>query len=352
MPKKIVRITETDSSIHDALERIRLILSSARASVLQVVNLQMIRAYWEIGREIVEEEQRGATRAEYGLYLLKTISVQLSKEFGRGFDESNLRHTRNFYLSYPIWDAVRPELSWTHYRMLLKVSRSEARAFYEQESILARWSTRELDRQIHSLLFERYAKSRDKAGLLRLTNSDASASEPTDLLRDPFVLEFTGLPERGTWQESDLETALLQKLQSFLLELGRDFFFVAQQKRITVESEHHYVDLVFYHRTLRCFVLIGLKVGKLTSADVGQMLAYTGFYETFEMREGENPPIGLILCTNTTSTTAKYALRKHEQQVFAARYQTYLPTEQELQAELERERLEWIQAHSLSEEKS
>ena len=188
--------------------------------------------------------------------------------------------------------------------------------------------------------------------MLRLANSGTSAFEPTDLLRDPFVLEFTGLPERGIWQESDLEAALLQKLQSFLLELGRDFFFVAQQKRISVENEHHYVDLVFYHRTLRCFVLIDLKVGKLTPADVGQMLAYTGFYETHEMREAENPPIGLILCTDVKSTTARYALRKHEQQVFAARYQTHLPTEEELQAELERERFEWIQAHSLSKDKS
>jgi predicted nuclease of restriction endonuclease-like (RecB) superfamily len=205
------------------------------------------------------------------------------------------------------------------------------------ESVKANWSTRELDRQIHSLLFERYAKSRDQEGVLQLSAHGAEVFTPQDLLRDPFVLEFTGLPERGQWLETDLEQALMDKLQHFMLELGRDFFFVGRQKRITVDSEHGYVDLVFYHRSLRCFVLVDLKVGKLTPADVGQMLAYVGYYKRFETRDGENPPVGLILCTNTESTIARYALPEHDQKVFAARYQVLLPTEAELQAELERE---------------
>ena len=245
---------------------------------------------------------------------------------------------RQFYLTFPILHALRGELTWTHYRLLLSVENEQARSFYLNESIKSNWSTRDLSRQINSLLHERLSKSRDKEGVLRLANQGAEPFSPADLMRDPFVLEFTGLPERGQWLESDLEQALMDRLQQFLLELGRDFFFVARQKRISVDNEHNYVDLVFYHRTLRCFVLIDLKVGKLTSADVGQMLAYVGYYQRHEMREGENPPVGLILCTDAERTIARYALLERDQQVFAARYQLYLPSEAELQAELERER--------------
>jgi predicted nuclease of restriction endonuclease-like (RecB) superfamily len=243
---------------------------------------------------------------------------------------------RTVYFAFPNLNAVRSELSWTHYRLLSRVTNEQARNFYFQEAVKSRWSTRELERQMASLLFERLAKSREKESVLAAQG--AEVFHPTDLIRDPYVLEFTGLPERGGWLESDLEQALMDKLQTFLLELGRDFFFVARQKRITVDGEHFYIDLVFYHRTLRCFVLIDLKVGKLTHQDIGQMLMYTGYYEENELKESENPPVGLILCTDKNEAVVRYTMRKVDQQVFAARYQVYLPSEEELREELIRER--------------
>ena len=245
----------------EALERIRTILAQARAQALQAVNSEMVRAYWKIGQVIVEEEQRGAERAEYGARLIQSLAERLSQEFGKGFNERNLRFMREFYQAFPNWNAVRSELSWTHYRIISRIDKPEARSFYLEEAIRSRWSTRELERQVNSLLFERLARSRDKEGVLALANQGAEVHRPADLVRDPYVLEFTGLPERGQWQESDLEQALMDRLTQFLLELGRDFFFVARQKRISVDAEHNYIDLVFYHRTLRCFVLIDLKAG-------------------------------------------------------------------------------------------
>lgn len=329
---------DLEPSFEETYNRIRDIIIGARGRVLKVIDSELVKTNWETGREIVEEEQRGKARADYGSRVIETLSKRLMAEFGRGHTASNLWYMRGFYLAFPILHALRGELSWTHYRLLLSVKNEQARSFYLNEAVKANWSTRELDRQIHSLLFERLAKSRNKEGVLRLANEGAETFTPQDLLRDPFVLEFTGLPERGEWLETDLEQALMNKLQQFLLELGRDFFFVGRQRRITVDNEHGYVDLVFYHRSLRCFVLIDLKVGKLSHADVGQMLAYVGYYKKHEMREGENPPVGLILCTNTSGTIAKYALLERDEKIFASRYQLYLPSEAELQTELERER--------------
>ena len=324
----------------ETISRIREILELSRNRALTAINAEMVRAYWLVGREIVEEELRGADRAGYGTRLLNTLAERLSIEFGKGFDRSNLSNMRGVYLAFPNLDALRQELSWTHYRLLSRVNHAQARAFYTEEAIRARWSTRELERQIGSFLFERLAKSRDEAGVLALTEQGATPFKPSDLLRDPFVLEFTGLPERHAWLEEDLEQALIDRLQEFLLELGRDFFFVARQKRITIDGDHFYIDLVFYHRVLRCFVLIDLKTGKLTQQDIGQMLLYTGYYEAEEMREGENPPVGLILCADKNESVVRYTLGQRAEQVFAARYQLYLPTEEELRRELERERNE------------
>jgi predicted nuclease of restriction endonuclease-like (RecB) superfamily len=335
-----VALSELEPSFEQTYLRIRDIQIQARNRVWKAVNTEQVRSAWETGREIVEEEQRGAARAAYGSRLIEALSKRLTAEFGKGFDASNLRYMRGFYRAFPIRDALRHELSWTHYRQLLSVENEQARQFYLLESINANWNTRDLARQIHSLLYERLSKSRDQEGVLRLANQGAEPFSPADLMRDPFVLEFTGLPERGQWLETDLEQALMDRLQQFLLELGKDFFFVARQRRITVDNEHNYVDLVFYHRSLRCFVLIDLKLGALKSVDVGQMLAYVGYYKHHEMQEGENPPVGLILCTDADRTIARYALPEGQQQVFAARYQLYLPTEAELQTELERERRE------------
>lgn len=365
-------MTDTALSSTSCIERIREILRTARNKALQSVNAAMVEAYWEVGREIVEEEQRGESRASYGDQLLAQLSARLTEELGKGFSEPYLRQIRQFYLVYrdrnraslplpaataqpadsqdpgiryspssesgeAIGRAFSPGLSWTHYRLLMRVDRPDARAFYEVECERSRWSVSELQRQISSLLFERLARSRDKAGVMELAREGHDVQRPSDLVKDPYVLEFVGLPDNNRWVEKDLEQALIDRLQQFLLELGRDLFFVARQRRITVDGDHFYVDLVFYHRTLRCFLLIDLKVGRLTQQDVGQMLLYTGYYEANEIQPGENPPIGLVLCTDKNEAAVRYTVGPRADQVFAARYQLHLPTEEELVTELKRE---------------
>ena len=322
----------------ETFARIRDILTRARHQALQSVNAVMLQAYWEIGKEIVEEEQRGKARAEYGTRLIATLAEQLTAEFGAGYRARNLAYLRQFYQAYPILHALRSELTWTHYRLLLAVPKPEARQFYEVEAVRAHWSTRELDRQIHSALYERLALSRDQEGVLRLAQQGAEAANPADLLRDPFVMEFTGIRPQDAFRESDLETALMDRLQEFLLELGTDFFFVARQKRFLMDGEWAKVDLVFYHRTLRCFVLIDLKMKRVSAQDVGQMLSYVGYYAENETRQGENPPIGILLGAGKSDEAVKYALLGTTQQVFAARYQLHLPTEEQLLNELVRQR--------------
>lgn len=331
-------LTLFSENFEQVFQRVRGIWTRARHQAIQAVNAEMVRAYWDIGREIVEEEQRGQARAEYATYLIDELSIRLTAEFGKGFVPRNLRYMREFYQTFPIRNALRSELSWTHYRLLCKVEKPEARAFYEEECVRQRWSTREVERQITTLLYERVALSREKMKLLAEVEQSAATFEIADLVKDPFVLEFTGLPERPGHNENDLEQALLDRLQAFILELGRDLFFVARQQRITVEGDSFYVDLVFYHRTLRCFVLIDLKMGKLTHQDIGQMLFYTGWYEAEEMREGENPPVGLILCADKNDAVVRYTLSKSTQQIFTSRYKLYLPSEEELRAEIQRER--------------
>jgi len=338
----------------ECIARIQEILVTARNRALQSVNAAMVAAYWEIGREIVEEQQRGAARAKYGDRLLRHLSAQLTAKVGKGFSVETLRKIRQFYLAYrdrppeiqyTPWTESRPspsrplrtDLAWSHYRQLMRVHPAARRDFYEVECAKSRWSARELDRQIASLLFERLARSRNKEGILALAREGQEIQKPTDLVKDPYILEFTGLPEAAEWQESDLEQALMDRLQQFLLELGRDLFFAARQRRITIDGDHFYVDLVFYHRVLRCFLLIDLKVGRLTQQDIGQMLLYTGYFEQEEMREDENPPIGLILCTAKNEAMIKYTLSRDSTQLFTSRYQLHLPSEEELVAELRRE---------------
>ena len=340
---------EPNNNIDPVYQRIRDILRQGRNKALQAVNEEMVRAYWEIGREIVEEEQRGQARAEHGIRVVKELAERLTNEFGKGFIARNLWSMKDFYLTFPKVNALRSLLTWTHYRILLRVNKPEARAFYEAECEKANWSTRELERQINSLLYERLALSRDKEGLLALEKQGNDIFQPSDLIKDPFVLEFTGLPQSNRLLETDLEQALMDHLQTLLLELGRDFFFVARQKRITVGSDSFYIDLVFYHRTLRCFVLIDLKIGALSHADIGQMLFYTGYYEAEEMREGENPPVGLILCTDKNDAVVRYTLNKSTQQIFASRYQLHLPTEDELRTALQQERQRIEQAQGLED---
>jgi predicted nuclease of restriction endonuclease-like (RecB) superfamily len=260
----------------------------------------------------------GKDRAGYGKRIVDGLSERLRAEFGRGFDRSNLFHMRAFFLTYPKIDALRRQLSWTHYRLLLRVENTDARAFYEAEAVNARWSTRELDRQVNSLLFERLALSRDKAGVMALARKGHEISHPSDLVKDPLVLEFSGLRHDERFRESDLEQALISKLQRFLLELGKGFAFMGRQQRITLDGEHFFVDLVFYNRLTRSFVLLDLKVGKLTHQDLGQMQMYVNYYQREITSREENPPIGIVLCADKNAAVVRYALPEGNTQIFAS----------------------------------
>jgi len=319
--------------------QIREILASARAQAYRAVKFAMVQAYWEIGRVIVEEEQQGKAKAGYGENLLQDLAVRLTKEFGKGFDYSNIKNMRQFYLTFPIGDALRSELSWTHYRLLMRIEKQSARDFYLDECIAANWSTRQLERQISSLYYERLLASRDRDPVRAEIKELEPAPTPHDIIKDPYVLEFLGLGDAPSFREKELEGALIGKLQEFLLELGRGFSFVARQKRFTFDGQHFFIDLVFYNYILKCFVLIDLKVGTLTHQDLGQMQMYVNYYTRELMNEGDNPPIGIVLCADKSDALARYTLPEGNTQIFASRYKLYLPTEEELAAELKREKL-------------
>jgi predicted nuclease of restriction endonuclease-like (RecB) superfamily len=312
------------------------ILQTARKKSYRAINYAMIEAYWSIGQQIVEEEQQGKHRAEYGTKLLTYLSKKLQADFGKGFDQSNLRNMRMFYKAFPIRDALRNELTWTHYRLLLKVSTEKARTFYINESIDNQWNTRALERNINTFYYERILSSNNQA----LVKSDAESEQltPQDIIKDPYVLEFLDLGEKDKIKESKLEQALIDQLQAFLLELGEGFSFVSRQKRLSAEEDHFTIDLVFYNYLLKCFVLIDLKVGKLTHGDIGQMDFYVRYWEDNLKTEGDNPTIGLILCTEKNETVVKYSVLQDNQQLFVSKYKLFLPTEEELRIELEREK--------------
>jgi predicted nuclease of restriction endonuclease-like (RecB) superfamily len=324
--------------IDSAYQSIRNVLEQARASAYRAVNAAMVQAYWQIGRIIVEEEQKGKERAEYGSEMLKGLSQKLTKEYGKGFDESNLRNIRQFYIIFSNCDALRHELSWTHYRLLLRIEKENARSFYMLECISNKWSTRELERQINSLLYERLALSKDKNKVKQLSLKGQVIQKPEDIVKDPYVLEFLNLNENKNLIEKDIEQALIDKLNKFILELGKGFSFVARQKRITVDGEHYYIDLVFYNYLLKCFVLIDLKVGKLTHQDIGQMDFYIRYFEKEEMNKGDNPPIGIILCSDKNEVMVKYTMLNKSKKIFASKYKIYLPSEKELKEELKLEK--------------
>lgn len=320
-------------------ERIRKIIEDARGNIARAINTEMVFVYWFIGREIIREEQRGKLRADYGKAVLKNLSERLTADFGKGFDESNLRNIRQFYIMYPKRDAMRHVLSWTHYRILMRVDNPQARSFYEIECIKNNWSARELERQKGSLLFERLALSKDKKGLMKLARKGQELRTYSDIIKDPYVLEFTGLSAQSKLYESTLEQALIDNLSKFLLELGRGFTFVARQKRISFDGDHFYIDLVFYNTILKCYVIIDLKIGKLVHQDIGQIQMYINFYDREIKQADDNPTVGLILCEDKKDAVVRYTLPKNNRQVFASRYKLYLPTEEELVKELRRERI-------------
>lgn len=328
-----------DAANHQLLSDIRQIIEQARQRVYQTVNSEMVQAYWHIGRLIVEDEQQGQQRATYGKQQLQQLSEQLTREFGKGFDTSNLRNMRSFYLCFPNRDALRHKLSWTHYRLLIRVENPKAREWYMQEAMDQNWSARALERQIGVLYYERLLACQDRAAVEQeaKANTMELRARPENYLRDPYVLDFLNLPSQ-TFLESELEQGLIDNLQQFLLELGKGFAFVARQQRISTDDQDFYIDLVFYNFKLKCFLLIDLKLGKLTHQDVGQMDSYVRIYDRHKKGEDDNPTIGLILCSQKSVTIAKYSVLADNQQLFAAKYLPYLPTEDELRHELERER--------------
>lgn len=318
-------------------QEIKEILQEAKNKVYKVANNAMVEAYWNIGRVIVEK-QGGKDKAEYGTALLKNLSKEMTKEFGKGFTLTNLKYMRQFYLTFPKSHALSDQLSWTHYRILMRVENENARNFYLEESIKENWSTRQLERQITTLFYERILSSKNKNKVAQeIYKLEPQRKQPEDIIKDPYVLEFLGLPENMDFLEKNLEQALIDHLQKFLLELGRGFSFVARQKRITFDGRHFYIDLVFYNYILKCFVLIDLKVGDLTHQDLGQMQMYVHYFEDEMMTEGDNPPIGIVLCADKSESVVKYTLPKGEKQIFASKYMVYLPTEEELLSEVKKE---------------
>jgi len=385
-------------------KRVQAILEQAQETAARSVNTAQVVANWLVGREIVEEEQHGSQKADYGKRVLQDLSSRLQKEYGNGYSVDNLELFRRFFLNYPsllgneISDAVRRKsdeafgpdeetinhaprdefgkrlpanvvaiphavrgnsdavrrnsqkphqpwkpgqlntsLSWTHYRTLLRVEKPLARSFYEIETVSSAWSTRELERQINSLLFERLAKSKDKKGVMRLARKGHEIMGPADVFKDPVVFEFLGIPKTTRLQESDMESMLITNLQDFLLELGKGFALVSRQERITLDGDHFYIDLVFYHTVLKCYILIDLKVGKLTHQDLGQLQLYVNYYDEERCTTGDNPTLGLILCTDKNDAVVRYTLGKGNQKIFASRYKLHVPSEAELRKELQRE---------------
>ena len=318
-------------------EQVREILDAARTRVARSVNSEMVSAYWQIGQVIVEHEQQGKERASYGEQLIESLAARLKAEGLKGFGRRNLAWMREFYLKFQNLHALRAELSWTHYRLLLKVESDAAREFYETETVAGNWSTRELERQINSHFFERTGASVEKRKMLEAGRVSEDKYQPQDFVKDPFVLEFLNLKDAPHLTESDIEQALLDHLQEFLLEFGKGFSFVARQKRITIDGDHFYIDLVFYNRLLRCFVLIDLKIGKLTHQDIGQMQLYTNFYTRELLEEWENPTIGILLCADKNDAVVRYTLPENEKQIFASNYKLYLPSEEEIAAEIKSE---------------
>lgn len=335
------------------------LLQEARLQVVRTVNHTMVYTYFNIGKRIVEEEQNGKERAEYGKQLLKGLSQRLTEEFGKGFSVVNLENMRKFYNAYSIYDSLSGasqssqisqsvtgvsengisqsmtgdffKLTWTHYTLLMRIDNLEERRFYEIESAKNNWSFRELKRQYDSALYTRLSLSRDKKEVKKLSEKGLIVEKPKDIIKDPYILEFLGLPERHSYSESDLEEEIIDKLEHFLLELGNGFTFAARQKRITFDDKHFRIDLVFYNRILKCFVLIDLKIGELKHQDLGQMQMYVNYYDREMRLEDENKTIGIVLCQNKSEAVVKYTLPENNEQIFASKYKTVLPSKEVLE---------------------
>jgi predicted nuclease of restriction endonuclease-like (RecB) superfamily len=338
MMSEIDKSNQTLSNSSHLFAEIREVLVAARRTAYKAVNFAMVTAYWNVGRLIVEDEQQGNTRAEYGKAILADLSKRLTDEFGKGFDERELRRIRQFYLVFPKWDALRPELTWTHYRLLIRVQNEQARLWYMNEAAEQTWSSRQLDRQISVLYYERLLNSTDTLSVRKEAENNLAQLAPQEFIHDPYVLEFLNLKNYPALHETDIEKSLINNLQSFLLELGKGFCFVARQKLMRYEEEDFYVDLVFYHSILKCHVLIDLKLGKLTHQDVGQMDSYIRMFDDLYKHTDDNPTLGLILCSDKNEAVVKYSVLAEHRQIFASKYLLELPTPEVLQQEIMRER--------------
>lgn len=315
---------------------IRHIINESRAEAVRSVDFCRVQMYWRIGQRIVEEEQDGKYRARYGDYIIRNLSKALKPEFGSGFGIRQLEQARQFYIEYPKANALRSQFNWTQYRALIQISDKDKREYYELEAAKNNWTAREMDRQIHSMLYERLLLSNDKEAVLAVAPQERVPQSPKDIIKDPMVLEFLGLERQPHYYESDLENALISHLQEFLLELGNGFTFVARQKRLLLEDDEFFADLVFYNRLMRCFVVIELKTGKVSHQDLGQLQMYVNFYDRYEKSADENPTIGILLCAEKKDTLVKMSLPKDNNAIVASKYQLYLPTEQQLINEVEK----------------
>ena len=321
--------------IQNLYNEVREIIASARQNAVRSVDFCRVQMYWNIGQRIFETEQKGKERAEYGSYLLKNLAKRLEPEYGSGFSVRQLELCRQFYRIYPIANTLYSQLNWSQYKLLISISDEDKRAYYQLEAVNNCWTKRELERQINSQLYERLLLSNDKESVLAVARKERIPQQPQEIIKDPMVLEFLGLEQKASYYEKDLEQALITHLQKFLLELGNGFTFVARQKRILIEDDEFFADLVFYNRLLRCFVVIELKTDKLTHQDLGQLQMYVNYYDRIEKTPDENPTIGILLCTAKNDTVVKMTLPEDNSSILASQYQLYLPTQDQLKTEVE-----------------
>ena len=322
-------------NINHLYDEVREIIASARQNAVRSVDFTRVQMYWQIGRRIQEEEQNGKERADYGAYLLKNLAKKLEPEYGSGFSVRQLERSRQFYKMYPIASALRSQFNWTQYKLLIVIPDDYKREYYELEAINNCWTARELERQINSQLYERLLLSNDKESLLAVARKERIPQQPQEIIKDPMFLEFLGLERKSEYYEKDLEKSLITHLQTFLLELGNGFTFVARQKRILIEDDEFFADLVFYNRLLRCFVVVELKTEKLTHQDLGQLQMYVNYYDRIEKTPDENPTIGILLCTSKNDTVVKMTLPENNTSILASQYQLYLPSQEQLKTQIE-----------------
>ena len=325
-------------SMQSLVGEIKQIINDARAHAIRSVDFCRVQMYWAIGQRIVEKEQQGKERADYGTYLIKRLAQEIEPEYGSGFGERQLKFCRQFYKTYPNGNALRSQLNWSQYRMLIQISDPDKREYYELEAVNEGWTGRQLERQINSMLYERLLFSNDKESVLAVARKERTPETPQEIIKDPMVLEFLGLERKASYYEKDLESAIISHIADFLLEMGKGFSFVARQKRLLLEDDEFFADLVFYNRLLRSFVVIEIKNHKITHQDLGQLQMYVNYYNRYEKQPDENPTIGILLCTEKNDTMVRLALPENNNTILASKYQLYLPTEEQLRTEIERQK--------------